>query len=272
MEYCEFKPKRELEPFIKCYWTVTGIPNESERIQTILPDGCNDIVFIMGDDLYKIYSKTEKIKMPRFLVSGQLSKPQYYHMNGYMNVFGIRFLPFGFYPLINFSSSLLTDNYLSLDKIFSKDDSEYLYYAVENTESIMDKITIVEKFLCKKIKITNGNEGISKNVIGQFNKEDRMLHMNLMAKETEYNLRRIQRHFAKEVGLSPKKLERIIRLKTSVKMLQDNVNLISIANEMGYCDQAHFINDFRKLTGCTPGTLSSNPEYLISNYFLKEII
>jgi AraC-like DNA-binding protein len=34
-------------------------------------------------------------------------------------------------------------------------------------------------------------------------------------------------------------------------------SLSSIAYELGYCDQAHFINDFRRLAGVPPGSLTS---------------
>lgn len=76
-------------------------------------------------------------------------------MHGYLNVFAIRFYPYGLYSFINVSSSLLTDSINTLDTIFGKDDSDYLNYAVRNASGIMDKIVILENFLYKKINPIN---------------------------------------------------------------------------------------------------------------------
>jgi len=59
MNYQTFQPNADLEPFVKCYWTLeVPADNHSER-QRIIPDGCIEMAFILGDDI-KRYTSEDK--------------------------------------------------------------------------------------------------------------------------------------------------------------------------------------------------------------------
>jgi AraC-like DNA-binding protein len=74
-------------------------------------------------------------------------------------------------------------------------------------------------------------------------------------RETPKSLSVIQRQFLKRVGISPKTLARIVR----VNYLLDKINrekaidFQALVFDGNYYDQAHFINDFKAITGETPG-------------------
>jgi len=55
-------------------------------------------------------------------------------------------------------------------------------------------------------------------------------------------------------GLTPKQLCRAIRFREAVAQLMNDgrLGLATIALELGYYDQAHFINEFRAFSGLTP--------------------
>lgn len=72
--------------------------------------------------------------------------------------------------------------------------------------------------------------------------------------EFDINPRTFRRNFIKRVGVSAKTLSRIVRVNYFCKQIeniseQDFHNFIYQCN---YCDQAHFINDFKAITGETP--------------------
>ena len=60
--------------------------------------------------------------------------------------------------------------------------------------------------------------------------------------------------FDRYVGLKPKAFHRVQRLRSVLEAIgdPDRAPWARIAAEHGYCDQAHLIHDFRKLTGLTP--------------------
>jgi AraC-like DNA-binding protein len=62
------------------------------------------------------------------------------------------------------------------------------------------------------------------------------------------------RRFRKQVGLAPKRFARVRRVQRIVGSVCNplGVDWSMLAAEHGYTDQAHFIHDFRDLTGITP--------------------
>ncbi len=65
----------------------------------------------------------------------------------------------------------------------------------------------------------------------------------------------LDREFARIVGLSPRMLSRVIRLRALVASIDvyGGVEWTTLAAELGWFDQAHLIRDFRRFTGVAPG-------------------
>ncbi len=66
--------------------------------------------------------------------------------------------------------------------------------------------------------------------------------------------RTLQRKFLKRIGITPKKLMRIIRINEVWKKIKngDAIDYQDIIFEGNYFDQTHFIKDFKAITGETP--------------------
>ena len=66
--------------------------------------------------------------------------------------------------------------------------------------------------------------------------------------------RTLQRHFRTRVGVSAKWVVARFRLQEAADELERDpaVNLAALSARLGRHDQAHFINDFRRLLGATP--------------------
>jgi AraC-like DNA-binding protein len=64
----------------------------------------------------------------------------------------------------------------------------------------------------------------------------------------------MQRLFQRYVGVSPKWVIRRYRMHDAAERIAQGkeVDWISMANELGYFDQAHFIKDFRAQMGRSP--------------------
>jgi AraC-like DNA-binding protein len=57
-----------------------------------------------------------------------------------------------------------------------------------------------------------------------------------------------------EVGLSPKRLARLVRFSRAIDQIREEpaVDWAAIADTCGYYDQAHFNRDFKLFAGATP--------------------
>jgi len=75
-----------------------------------------------------------------------------------------------------------------------------------------------------------------------------------LADETGVGLRTLQRRFMEHVGVSPKQHLRWLRFERARQLLlRSDRRSVEIAMAAGYSDQAHFVREFRRFAGVTPG-------------------
>lgn len=96
-----------------------------------------------------------------------------------------------------------------------------------------------------------------------------MVTIEQLVNYTGYTERHIERTFAQQVGMSPKKYVNIIQLHSFLKLLRNKpteANLTSISYESGYFDQSHLIRMFKKYTGITPSQYLNSTNRLAVNF------
>ena len=101
MDYQTFKPHADLETIVKCYWTLEVPAQKEAQRQLILPDGCVDICFLLGDDIKRYTAEDDFIIQPRQMLLGQITEQFYIEPTGYVNAFAVRFYPYGFANFIS---------------------------------------------------------------------------------------------------------------------------------------------------------------------------
>jgi AraC-like DNA-binding protein len=69
--------------------------------------------------------------------------------------------------------------------------------------------------------------------------------------------RSLQRHSAHVTGLSPKKLQQIVRADAAADLLKRGLKPADVAAELGYTDQAHLTHSLRRILGVTPTQLKA---------------
>jgi transcriptional regulator GlxA family with amidase domain len=78
--------------------------------------------------------------------------------------------------------------------------------------------------------------------------------VDALARGLGWTRRRLQRAFARDLGVSPKLYARIVRLNSVLATLAEpeRARFVDLALEAGYFDQAHLLRDFRLLAGRSP--------------------
>jgi AraC-like DNA-binding protein len=78
-------------------------------------------------------------------------------------------------------------------------------------------------------------------------------HVAYVAKSLALSERQLERRMLERVGVSPKRYATLRRFERAVALLGGASSLAQVAHEAGYYDQSHFIRDFRRLVGTSPG-------------------
>lgn len=253
MNYQTFEPNQELIAFIKCYWTLESPKEETPEKQTIVPDGCMEMIFHYGD-LYKQYlDNGNSIIQPKCFVIGQLTRPLEIEPTGETGIFSIRFHPDGFMPFTTNPLKEMENTAVSLEKLFGTDGQE-IEQQIINANSTSERIKLIEIFLLNRLTDTETIDRIVKSTVETIITANGQLSVDELSQLTQVNRRQLLRKFSSAIGLSPKQLSRTIRLQAALKMLLNDQfsNLANLAYENEYYDQAHFIKEFKEFTGSTP--------------------
>lgn len=253
MNYQTYEPNNDLTALIKCYWTLESQKEETPERQTIVPDGCMEMIFHYGD-LYKQYLENGKsIIQPKCFVIGQLTRPLEIEPTGETGIFSVRFHPNGFLPFANIPIKEMENTAVSLEKLFGKDGQE-IEKKILKANSTPDRIKLIETFLLNRLTDIETVDRIVKSTVETILTANGQLSVDELSKLTNVNRRQLVRKFSSTIGLSPKQLSKTIRLQATLRILLNSqfTSLTALAYENEYYDQAHFIKDFKELTGFTP--------------------
>src|SRR5689334_4576100 len=121
MNYQTFPPHPDLSSFVKCYWTLEVPYQNDTQKQLIVPDGCLEMIFILGDDVKRFTSADDFIVQPRDMVLGQITQPFYVLPSGDVNSFAVRFYPYGFSNFVSEPINNLANTETPLAVLFGKE-------------------------------------------------------------------------------------------------------------------------------------------------------
>lgn len=118
MTYQTFEPCEQLASFVKCYWTLEDIAGENQQKQTIVPDGCMEMIFHLGEGYRQYFEDGSSTLQPKCFVFGQLTRPLEIEPTGSINIFSVRFHPNGFLPFATIPVKEMENRAVSLENLF----------------------------------------------------------------------------------------------------------------------------------------------------------
>jgi AraC-like DNA-binding protein len=271
MTYKLFKPSEILSSFVHFYWILemdsSLIPSAWQRI---IPNGCVEILFHFGDRLNTVFPNQKPEQQPQSLVSGQSTRFYDVEQTGKTGMLSILFKPHGARMFFDLPISEITNQNIDLTFLgrqFATGLTEKIALA-SNHET---RIRIIEKYLISKLTDKHLYNSLRlSRTIEIINRKKGLVSVGELASVACLSQKQYNRIFCDFVGLNPKEFLKIVRLQY-VFYHQKHFNdesLTELAYACGYYDQAHFVNDFKSLTGLTPKQCFAdcNSE---SDYFLQ---
>lgn len=74
-----------------------------------------------------------------------------------------------------------------------------------------------------------------------------------LADEIGWSRQRLHERFVCDIGLSPKRYQRLVRFEQALRLLhRPQARFVAVANSSGYFDEAHFAREFRAFAGLPP--------------------
>lgn len=271
MNYQTFKPHKNLASIVKFYWTLEVPFDPKNKKQKIVPDGCIEMTFNFGDKIKRYTSENDFIFHPNTMVMGQRTKSYYILPVGNVDTFAICFYPLGFSNFIKTTLENLVDKETPISELFGQVEANELEQQMIQAINTQQRINIIENFLLKKLNLKNTINNIVRSTVDALLMSNGTTPINVILKDNISKRRQIERHFKKQIGISPKQLGKAIRLQANLQLLlnKESQTLTGIAYESEYFDQSHFIKDFKELVGVTPKDFLDNENMLLSALFYK---
>lgn len=243
-------PPEELSPWVQHFWYVQwdlrGLP--SSRAGT-LPHPNSYLVF--EHDLLE--PPDSPAVAQRAEVSGVTTRKFSRSMEGHGRVFGLKFTPGGLRPFLQTSTSALTDRVVPAREVFGE-NIVTLAFQLRTLDSVEVMAEATSLYLKQHLPPRDTDAEQCAALVALIFNDPAILTVEKLSDRTAISVRTLQRLFKEYVGVSPKWVIRRYRLHDLIERLhtEETFDGARIAAELGYTDQSHLINDFRKLSGYTP--------------------
>lgn len=175
--------------------------------------------------------------------------------SGYSRLFTIYFTSTGFYQLFGIPAFHFT-NVFEEDSYACNGHLKELHIKLMETDSSFQMVHYCEAFLLDQLSKRKMKDSFRCMLAmsSSMSRNNPNCSVEQMAYRANMSMKTFERHFAEQVGSSPKMFARVVRFNKAIAAKMNNFRLswTSIAHDCGYYDQMHFIRDFRDFSGTTP--------------------
>jgi AraC-like DNA-binding protein len=259
LAYNEWSPQSAASDLIRCVWSLRGQAN-GRPADPIVSDGCVELVFNLADPFEQMTDGGARTQ-PLTMVVGPTYMPTVVRPTGVIDIVGVRLQPWAGATVLGTTMSELRHKCVPLAEVKpgplaglaerlrreTTDDARFELAAATVVQATRDRPDPVAR--------------IAVELIPEYYEAPTVREL---ARRVGRSVRTMQRVFAEEIGLSPKELLRIIRVQRALALAREEppIRWITIAAQVGYHDQPHFVREFRELVGCTPTAFRADPESL----------
>lgn len=266
--YKEYLPSPELGEYVECYWTFTGPKPPDNLYQGVLPNGCSELVIHFGS-LYKNLSENTEFIEPQVALFGPIRSISRIAPLGQVKLAAIRFKPTGLFRLFKVPTHYFANQILDSTEFKDVSKSLPLDKFIEcdfyNIAPSFDELLLK----CLYRSDVNNSPKRIEFAINHIQASNGILAIAGLPGLVNLSERHFEQLFKDHVGLSAKNYASIVRFNNILNLLLMNwdKSLTELAHLYNYYDQAHFIKDFKKMTGLSPTGFLKNHK---GNFFFDK--
>jgi transcriptional regulator GlxA family with amidase domain len=171
---------------------------------------------------------------------------------------GVAFTARGSFPWLGERMDALSDRIIALADVVG-DGALALRERLLNTASLEQRFRVVERWLIARLKPRAIVHPAVRWAVDQLAASGGRVAIEDLATQTGFTRKHLGNLFQQQVGMSPKALARVHRFRGALDLLNRNqgeVPWAALAEQCGFYDQSHLINEFRRFTGFSPVELA----------------
>ncbi|MBL4675298.1 MAG: AraC family transcriptional regulator [Mucilaginibacter sp.] len=249
MLHKEFESPEILRDTIKCFWYTCNDFGEQNAGFEVVPDGHAEITFHFGGNLSSILPNGNLHPLPSPFMVGLLNQPVIFHVEGKLEVIGIRCYPWTVFDLLNLpaGNSGVQQFEHPLAKLHP-----VLSRSIKSGKP-EEAINILKDYF-----LSEGVEPVADNTLTKagnaLTQAKGTILVSRVAEAAHATVRTLERKFKQAAGHTVKDVAGLMRFEQVRNRLwaDPKVNLAGLSHELGYTDQAHLSREFKRYSGTTP--------------------
>jgi AraC-like DNA-binding protein len=254
-------PTGQIAELARETWSV-----EAERCrmaaEAVLPDASVEVYFNLGPAGRHLTGETARSHLPHRAawVVGAHDRPLYVEKETRdCDIVAIRLHPWTAERVLGVPAREIAGSMLDLE-LFWKSAVDDIRNELSATTDPRARLAIVERGVARQAALRRRpDDGPLGRALCDAAESDAGASIGDLAARFGLTHRRVIGVFDRAVGLKPKTYQRVRRLRHVLRLVDESPRptWTAIAHRCGYFDQAHLINDFRLLTGISPGHYES---------------
>jgi AraC-like DNA-binding protein len=242
--HMRYRPADALADWVEHFWLESWeLRDRAPQIRVVLPHPCVHLVFAPGRS--RIYG----VQLSRFVRE----------LKGDDLILGIKFRPGAFYPFFQKPVSRIANTSLLAQQVFANAVSAEKSVLARSDDQAM--VDAAAQFLMAYLPPRDPHADTACKIVEEIANDRSVMRVEHVTARFGLQERTLQRLFHRYVGASPRWVIKRYRVYDVLNQLSAGMPVAwaALAQDMGYFDQSHFNNDFKKLVGLAPREYLEQP-------------
>jgi AraC-like DNA-binding protein len=249
-----YRPGPPLDGFVDFMWVVSTSYEASTPRERVLPTGAPSLVVNLGAEPLRIVAGGEgdaPSDVGGAVLCGARTRPLVIDTTTIAATVGVQFKSGGARPFFGVPADAVAERAVPLEALWGT-SSRLFREQLLGASSPLAQLRIVEATLCRHARGALQRRPALPASLAAFD-ERTLASVAEVNRRTGMSPKRLIALFREEVGLSPKAFWRVRRFQRALSDLTGGrLRGAELALANGYCDQAHFLREFRVLAGSNP--------------------
>jgi AraC-like DNA-binding protein len=258
MQYLSHRPGPPLAEFVANMWALHDMPVHST--ERIVPSGTLELVVNLHEDQMRICdpcTDPQTMQWRRYsgaVVSGAYRRYFVIDTRDHTSIVGVHFRPGGALPFLGVPPGELADRHVDLETLWGRSALE-LRERLRAAATAADRFTVLEQALMLRLAEFHHGHPAVPFALSELGRPG--VTVGEVAASVDLSRRRLIEVFTAEVGMTPKRLSRVLRFQRASALARSGsaADWAQLARACGYFDQSHLIHDVGEFTGTSPRQL-----------------
>jgi AraC-like DNA-binding protein len=255
MYYRHRVPRPPLDAFIASIWLFRDEPRP-HALERVLPTGAAQLIVNLKEDRTRLYDPERPdryVSTAGTILAGVQSRYQIIDTSEQEYVAGVAFRPGGTAAFLRSPAYETRDTDTPLESLWGRQRTADLREQLLERSDPDAQLDAIETALRPTLRPTRVHPAVA-FALTAFDRNPLTTKIGVVTDAIGMSAKRFIERFKAQVGVSPKRYCRIRRFQRAFARAHRGhpLDWPQVALDCGYCDQAHFIHEFRSFSGLTP--------------------